>query len=176
MGAMGEALSRVLDPAALDACDKPRGRHVIEVPPGWAGAVIEVVIPARVTCARCDGGGCDGCGRRGGHRVPGDPTARLVRVRLPSEMEDGVMLRILRPFGEDGAGIAQLHLEARAGAAASTGVTWCEAAVPEEESCIERAERVEPRVTASPFGARKAAAYATIAVALAALVAFAVGR
>ncbi|MDI1429207.1 hypothetical protein [Polyangium sorediatum] len=172
---MGEALSRVLDPAALDACDKPRGRHVIEVPRGWAGAVVEVVIPARVTCARCDGGGCDGCGRRGGHRVPGDPTARLVRVRLPSEMEGGVVLRILRPFGEEGVGIAQLHLEARAGAAASAGVTWCEAAAPDEPRA-EGAERAEPRVPVPRLGARKAAAYATIAVALAALVAFVVGR
>ncbi|WP_281313423.1 hypothetical protein [Polyangium sp. y55x31] len=172
MGSMGEALSRVLDPAALDACDKPRGRLVIEVPAGWAGAVIEVVIPARVACARCDGGGCDGCGRRGGHRVPGDPTARLVRVRLPSELEGGVVLRILRPFGEDGAGIAQLHLEARAGAAASAGVTWCEPAMTDAP----RSEPTRPRVSASPLDTWRTATYATIAVALAALVAFAVGR
>ncbi|MDC3954897.1 hypothetical protein [Polyangium jinanense] len=169
---MGEALSRVLDPAALDACDKPRGRLVIEVPRGWAGAVIEVVIPARVACARCDGGGCDGCGRRGGHRVPGDPTTRRVRVRLPSELESGVVLRILRPFGEDGAGIAQLHLEARAGAAASEGVTWCEPAMTDAP----RIEPAAPRASASPLDTWRAATYATIAVALAALVAFAVGR
>ncbi|MDI1447613.1 hypothetical protein [Polyangium sp. 6x1] len=172
MNAMGEALSRVLDPAALDACDKPRGRLVIEVPADWAGAVIEVVIPTRVACARCDGGGCEGCGLRGGHRVPGDPTGRLVRTRLPSALEGGVVLRILRPFGDDGAGIAQLHLEVRAGTAASAGVTWCASAVPEEP----RIERAEPRAVAPPLGARKAATYATIAVALAALVAFVLGR
>lgn len=172
MGSMGEALSRVLDPSALDACDKPRGRLVIEVPRGWAGAVIEVVIPARVACARCDGGGCDGCGRRGGHRVPGEHATRLVRVRLPAAIEGGVVLRILRPFGEDGAGIAQLLLEARAGDAASVGVTWCEPAAPEAPSV----EPAASRIAAAAFGARRAATYATIALALAAILAFAVGR
>ncbi|MRG95353.1 hypothetical protein [Polyangium spumosum] len=171
-GAMGEALSRVLDPTALDACDKPRGRLVIEVPRGWAGAVIEVVIPKRVTCARCDGGGCDGCGRRGGHRVPGEDEERLVRVRLPAAFEGGVVLRILRPFGEDGAGIAQLLIEARAGEAASVGVTWCEPAAPEAPS----REPEAPRAAALSFGAGRAATVVTIALALAALVAFAVGR
>ena len=46
---MGEALSRILDPSELDACDKPRGRLVIEIPSRFAGAEIDVVIPPRVT-------------------------------------------------------------------------------------------------------------------------------
>lgn len=127
---MGEALSRILDPSALDACDKPRGRLVIEVPAHFAGAEIDIVLPPRVTCARCDGGGCDGCGRRGGHRLSGEPEARVVRVTLPLALEGGALLRIVRPL-EGEAAIHQLLVEARLAENASPSVTLRSLALPE---------------------------------------------
>src|SRR5689334_18406197 len=110
---MAQALGRVVDSSALDTCAEPRGRHAIEIPPAWIGAEILVAVPSRVICARCDGGGCDGCNRRGGHRINGDEEARSVRVKLPRVMDGGVVLRIVRPFGPTDGAIAQLHLETR---------------------------------------------------------------
>lgn len=122
---MAQALGRVVDSSALDACAEPRGRHAIEIPVAWVGAEILVEIPARISCARCDGGGCDGCNRRGGHRIEGDEQDRSVRVKLPHAMDGTVVLRLVRPFGDEDASIAQLHLEARVGSEASTGVILC---------------------------------------------------
>jgi hypothetical protein len=122
---MAQALGRVVDSSALDTCGRSRGRHTIEVPQAWIGAEILVAIPSRVVCARCDGGGCDGCGRRGGHRIEGDASARSLRVRLPRAIDSVVVLRIARPFGDADGAIAQLHLETRIGSGASAGVVLC---------------------------------------------------
>lgn len=167
---MGEQLARIVDLEALDSSVGARARHAIEVPAGWEGAEIEVAVPARVTCARCDGGGCDACGRRGGYRLPGDGAARTVRLRLPQTLGDGgVVLRVVDPFhalldAEDGARLEQLWLETRRGAAASAGVTRIVVTIVPSR----------PLPTAK-LGARVAAA-AMVALALAALVALVAGR
>jgi hypothetical protein len=122
---MAQALGRVVNVAALDECSEPRGRHAIEIPVAWVGAEISVAVPARLVCARCDGGGCDGCKRRGGFRVDGDEEARAVRVQLPLVMRETVVLRIVHPFGAAEGSIRQLHLEARVGLQASSGVVLC---------------------------------------------------
>lgn len=122
---MAQALGRVVNVAALDECSEPRGRHAIEIPVEWIGAEILVAVPARIVCARCDGGGCDGCHRRGGYRVEGDEEARAVRVQLPLVMKETVVLRVVHPFGATEGSIRQLHLEARVGEQASAGVVLC---------------------------------------------------
>jgi hypothetical protein len=122
---MAQALGRVVDSSALDTCAEPRGRHAIEIPEAWIGAEILVSIPSRIVCARCDGGGCDGCSRRGGHRIQGDEHARSVRVKLPHAMDHAIVLRLVRPFGHTDGSIAQLHLETRIGPDASAGVALC---------------------------------------------------
>jgi len=167
---MGEELGRVLDPSALDACDKPRGRLAIEVPAAWAGAEIDVAIPSRVACARCDGGGCDGCARRGGHRIDGDQGARTIRVRLPETLESSVVIRLVRPLGpiaEGGSGVEQLWLEARLGAGASAGVTLRLLALAKATDGARRPLAREPLRSA------RAGAIVAASVALAALVALA---
>lgn len=136
---MAQALGRVVDSSALDACAEPRGRHAIEIPVEWVGAEISVAVPPRIVCARCDGGGCDGCRRRGGHRIEGDEQARAVRVTLPREMNDAIVLRVVRPFGHAEGSIAQLHLEARVGRGASSGVVLCALARREPVMPIVRA-------------------------------------
>jgi hypothetical protein len=116
-------LGRVLDPRALDASTGPRGAHAITIPPAWGrrGAELRVALPKRLTCARCDGGGCDGCGRSGALRGPDDARARAVLVTLPAGLGDEVALRVQRPFGADG-GVSQLILRVRIGTPTSGNV------------------------------------------------------
>ncbi|HZF49589.1 MAG TPA: hypothetical protein VE093_13110 [Polyangiaceae bacterium] len=116
-------LGQVIDPEALDASAGARGRLRVEVPAAWMneGSAIEVAVPARILCDRCDGGGCDGCGRSGALRAPDDPRGRAVRLQVPAGSGGGVAVRIVRPFGDEAA-IEQLIVEVRAGASPSPGV------------------------------------------------------
>jgi hypothetical protein len=111
------AIGRVLDKGALDGDVGARARAKIVVPVAWAveGAVVEVRLPRTLACARCEGGGCDGCGRSGALRGPADDGSRAVRVRLPKALGDGVAMRIAEPFGASSS-IAQLWIEVRPGA------------------------------------------------------------
>ena len=121
---MSNSLGRVLDPAAVDADPGARARLRLDVPAAWLaeGAELELTTPVRLPCARCDGGGCDGCARSGVVRAPEDAAERTLRVQLPRlDDEPGVALRITQPFGADHP-IAQLHLELRAAEDASPGV------------------------------------------------------
>ena len=121
---MASSLGRVLDPAAVDADPGPRARLRLDVPERWLaeGAELEVVTPARLPCARCDGGGCDGCARSGVLRAPEAASDRTLRVQLPRlDGEPGVALRLTQPFGAEHP-IAQLHLELRAAEQPSAGV------------------------------------------------------
>jgi hypothetical protein len=70
--------------------DEPRGPDVacsIEVPQAWflAGATLQITLPRLLSCARCDGGGCDACERRGAfeQQAAGIPTE--VAVVLPTQ-------------------------------------------------------------------------------------------
>ncbi len=116
-------LGQVVDPTALDISSGPRARLPIELPASWmeAGADLELTIPARLPCARCDGGGCDACGRSGVLRAPMDIAARAMRLRVPAGSGKGVVLRLVQPFG-DAAPIEQLLIEVRPGSAPSQGV------------------------------------------------------
>jgi len=87
--------------------DEPRGPdvlHNVEVPMEWLeeGASISIGLPRLLICARCEGGGCDVCGRKGAFepaavdgpivvslpRQPGAPPSAL-RLRLPGYGERG---------------------------------------------------------------------------------------
>jgi hypothetical protein len=170
---MGEHLARIVDQEALESSAGPRGRHAIEVPSSWEGSEIDVAVPTRVACARCDGGGCDTCGRRGGHRIPGDIAERTLRVRLPQTLGEGVVLRVVDPFharpdvGAD-APLEQLLLVMRRGCAASAGVTRVRVTI------VPSTPMPRP-MPAAKLGAR-IAAVATVAIALATLVALVAGR
>ena len=95
----------------------PRGRLTVDVLEAWleAGTVLEIVVPARLACARCEGGGCDECGRSGAIRIAGAEEERRLRITL-SESARG--LRLTRPLGPD-AGLDQLIVELRAAAVPS---------------------------------------------------------
>lgn len=132
------SLGRVLDPSALDAATGPRARLRITVPAAWLveGADLAITVPARLSCARCDGGGCDACDRSGALRAPGDAAVRVIHASVPRassglapEPPAGIVLRISHPFGPV-SGIEQLLLEVRASAAPSVGVTRRAPSVP----------------------------------------------
>ena len=115
-------LGRLLDPRALDEGAGPRARVQSTVPAAWltAGCRIEILAPRRLPCARCDGGGCDACGKSGVLRAPDDEAARLLEITLPPTANEAVALRLADPFG---AGVVdQVIVEIRTGAA-SPGVT-----------------------------------------------------
>jgi hypothetical protein len=128
-------LAQVVDPASLDTAAGARARLRVVVLEAWAReqADIEIAAPARLACARCDGGGCDGCARSGAHRAPAHLADRTLQVRLPDRMGDGVALRLIRPFG-DASPLDQLLVEIVTGAAPSPGVTRLPPAAPPRPS------------------------------------------
>lgn len=117
-----QELARLVDRAALDASEGPRARHRVTVPRAWLeeGRGIEVDVPARLGCARCDGGGCDSCGRSGALRGPDDASLRRLVLRLPGG-DQAVAFRLPRPFG-DGVDPELLLLEVVPGDAPSADV------------------------------------------------------
>lgn len=79
----------------------PRGpdvTHRIRVPRAWleTGELVEFELPRNVTCAACDGGGCDACERSGAITLRGrQELAEIISVTLPiRKAEGGVVIRI----------------------------------------------------------------------------------
>lgn len=82
--------------------DEPRGPdvlHTVEVPAEWLGegASVALQVPRFLPCARCEGGGCDLCSRKGAFEAAGGSsevvitlprqggsTPSAVRLRLPA--------------------------------------------------------------------------------------------
>ncbi len=95
-------LGRVVDRDELDRASGAWIRVDVSVPPAWAleGGSVEVEAPERVPCARCDGGGCDGCGRSGAIRLSPEPRDRTFELGLPSSLERAVTIRVTKPFGD----------------------------------------------------------------------------
>jgi hypothetical protein len=125
-------LGRVLDPDELRSEDKAVGRLTVDVLDDWLrdGEEIEIVVPTRVVCARCEGGGCDACGRSGAFRLDLDEAARTVAITLPRKPEaKTVAVRLVRPFGSN-ATIDQLWIELRASEKASASCRKVIAASP----------------------------------------------
>jgi hypothetical protein len=122
---MAAPLARVADPAALDACERGRAHLRVDVEAAWLaeGAELCVTVPARLACARCDGGGCDACARAGVLRAPAAAEARVVHAQVSARRDPaaGAALRIPDPFGAEHP-IGQLLLELRPADAASAGV------------------------------------------------------
>jgi hypothetical protein len=108
-----ETLARVVDKDAIEGATGPAACTSVRVPREWLarGDVIELVVPTRLACARCEGGGCDQCNRSGGVRIEGDEAARRIRVGLPKRGEGGAFsIRLLQPLG-DGAMLDVLVVE-----------------------------------------------------------------
>ncbi len=108
------ALGRVADPRALDglAAGCARLRVRVERAAFVSGAWVELRAPRRLRCARCDGGGCDGCGRSGVLRGPDDEEERRLTVELPAGRSASlVCLRVPAPFGSGDVSLLFVEIE-----------------------------------------------------------------
>jgi hypothetical protein len=130
----------------------PDARYKVVVPADWLReeSWIEIVLPRTLSCALCDGGGCDTCGRSGAvdtrkrKEIP-----EVLEVRLPPT-ETGATMRLPKRGGlplEDEDTVTCrgiLLLTVTPGDAASEGVTRREP-VPEvpapEETTLARLSR-----------------------------------
>jgi hypothetical protein len=121
--------------------DRPRGPDVqmsVCVPDAWFadGATIEVELPRNLTCATCEGGGCDRCDRSGAVSLRGrKEPAETVEVTVPRTTAGGeapssksrvIVMRIpdrggLPPEGEE-LPRGNLLLSMKSGAEPSRGV------------------------------------------------------
>ncbi|HEY0462778.1 MAG TPA: hypothetical protein VGC79_01155 [Polyangiaceae bacterium] len=87
---MPEVLARV----TTRTLNVPRGPDVsyrIRVPGAWleSGEVVEFELPRNLTCAACDGGGCDACQRAGAITLRGrQELPEILSVTLPMRKPD----------------------------------------------------------------------------------------
>ncbi len=99
-------MPEVLAKVTTRTLNVPRGPdvlHRIRVPGAWleSGEVVEFELPRNLTCAACDGGGCDACERAGAITLRGrQELPEILTVTLPMRKPDadsearGVMIRI----------------------------------------------------------------------------------
>jgi len=122
-------LARVTSPEELDRATGPQAKLELVVPEEWLaeGCGLKVTAPKLLCCARCDGGGCDSCGRGGALRAPETRAQRSVQLRLPGDHTTAVQLRLVDPF--DDSEIEQLLVRVRPGPTPTRGVTRIEPAL-----------------------------------------------
>lgn len=120
---MAEVLGRVVT-SDLECPRGPDASHRIRVPKSWLeqGATVELELPRHLTCAACDGGGCDVCERSGAVtlRGRGEPSD-LVEVSLPATMVKDVFVIRIPEYGglpATGSGLPRGHLLLRIEASA----------------------------------------------------------
>src|SRR3954469_13530807 len=103
---MAEVLGRVV----AGDLERPRGpdaNHRVRVPRTWLerGAVVELELPRNLSCAACDGGGCDVCERSGAITLrQRDELPELLQVTLParSSQADGASRSVVIRIPEQG--------------------------------------------------------------------------
>ncbi len=94
---MGEVLGNVLEPVSAK-----RGPDValkLTAPPAWLrrGQQLVVELPRRLSCARCEGGGCDACQRRGAFTLREAGAAQETVVLTLSQDVEGSAIQIRVP-------------------------------------------------------------------------------
>ena len=83
-------VSEVLARVTARTLDGPRGAdvlHRIRVPRAWlqSGESVELELPRNLSCAACDGGGCDVCERSGAITLRGrEEPPEILQVTLPA--------------------------------------------------------------------------------------------
>lgn len=99
-------MAEVLAKVTTRTLNVPRGpdvTHRIRVPGAWleTGEVVEFELPRNLTCAACEGGGCDACERAGAITLRGrQELPELLSVTLPTRKAEadgetrGVVIRI----------------------------------------------------------------------------------
>ena len=148
---MPEVLAKVTN-RTLNVPRGPDVLHRIRVPRTWleAGDVVEFELPRNLTCAACEGGGCDACERSGAVSLRGrDELPELLSVTLPTRKPDpsseprGIVIRIPEQGGlppENDAALPRglLLLRVEAAELADPGVTRVASSAPPARSLSER--------------------------------------
>ncbi|MCS6899448.1 MAG: hypothetical protein RMJ98_06970 [Myxococcales bacterium] len=124
---MPQPLARIVQDELLTGPRGPDGRHEIVVPRSWLaeGAWVEIPLPRLLSCALCDGGGCDRCHRSGAvtTRVQ-QMSTEVIEVQLP--VGGPAILRLPRlgglPSPGEALGRGLLLLTIRVGAEPSAGL------------------------------------------------------
>jgi hypothetical protein len=94
-------LPEVLGRVTTRNLEIPRGpdvTHRIRVRREWLdnGDVVEFELPRNLTCAACDGGGCDACDRSGAITLRGrDELPEIIQVTLPRRSEEKTEGRLI---------------------------------------------------------------------------------
>lgn len=124
-------LARLLDRDEIDSAEGPRGTMSIALPVEWlaGGDTVEVVVPTRLVCARCEGGGCDACGRSGAIRIAGEQAERTTRFVLPKTTSERLVVRLVRPLGDE-VDLSQLCIEVRIATASTPTTDGCTRIAP----------------------------------------------
>ncbi|MEO6599215.1 MAG: hypothetical protein ABIQ16_05030 [Polyangiaceae bacterium] len=153
---MSEVLARVIT-RTLDVPRGPDVVHRIRVPQAWleSGEVVEFELPRNLSCAACEGGGCDSCERSGAITLRGrQELPEILHVTLPARTPEangearGVVIRIpeqggLPPEHGDVLPRGLLLLRVEIAEAADPGVT--RALQPEPPESRERLSLRIPR-------------------------------
>jgi len=182
-------VAEVLAKVTTRTLDVPRGpdvTHRIRVPGKWleSGEVVEFELPRNLSCAACEGGGCDACERAGAITLRGrQEPPEVLTVTLPKRKPgaDGdppnLVIRIpeqggLPPDNGEFMPRGLLLLRVEAAAVADPGVSRVAA------STRPLSERVmhSLRIPASPGGRRRLLAVAAFIVLLAGLAVLAFRR
>lgn len=83
---MAEVLGRVT--GHLEGPRGPDALYGVRVPKAWLeeGAALELELPRHLSCAACEGGGCDACERSGALTLRGKAEPpELLELRLPAQ-------------------------------------------------------------------------------------------
>jgi hypothetical protein len=102
-------VAEVLAKVTTRTLNVPRGPdviHRIRVPRTWletGEVVVEFELPRNVTCAACDGGGCDACERSGAITLRGrQDLAEILSVTLPVSKPDRKLSSLVIRIPEQG--------------------------------------------------------------------------
>lgn len=153
------ALGRVVDPAELDAASARRACASLSLPEAWLRepSRVRFVVPRRLSCEACQGGGCGGCDNRGGFVVP-EALDRTVDLSLAGSAAP-LRVRVVPAFAAS-AGFDVLLVRVRSG----------EPSLGAQRLDLERpgSTRARPSVDARLYGLVAVALALLAAVALAA--------
>lgn len=101
-------MAEVLAKVTTRTLDVPRGpdvTHRIVVPRAWLekGEAVEFELPRNLTCAACEGGGCDACERSGAVTLRGrHEPAEILTVTLPVRKAEGELRSVVIRIPEQG--------------------------------------------------------------------------
>jgi len=180
-------VTEVLAKVTTRTLNVPRGpdvTHRIRVPHSWleTGEVVELELPRNLTCAACEGGGCDACERSGAITLRGrQELAEILKVTLPMRQAErevrGVMIRIpelggLPPENAEGLPRGLLLLRVEPAEVADRGVTRVRTSGPP----LSQRVMESLRIPASPRGRARLLVALALIVVLAGLAILAFGR